>query len=252
MMPIVRIFGLTLQTPLLAVLAGFAGASWLAERRSRHDGFDSGVISNALFYGLIAGVLGARIGYVTLNLPSYAQDPLGALALNTTALSPYTGWPIAIGFVTWYVWRRHALRVTLLDSLVPAAVALAMGQVAADFLAGAAYGTPTTVPWAVSLWNVSRHPVQLYELAGLAVILALTLGIRRPLPGGALALLTLALYACLRVFVDGFRADAPALLGMRITQLAGVIIAVTSLWMLGELLQTATTSAPSPVVEGAT
>lgn len=252
MLPIIRIFGLTIQAPLLAILAGFAGASWLAERRSKHYGLDGGMISNALFYGLLAGVLGGRIGYVALNFSAYARDPMGALALNTTALSPYTGWPVAIGFTALYLWRKQALRVTLLDALTPAAVVLAMGLAAADYLAGAAYGTPSTAPWAVSLWNVSRHPVQLYELAGLAVILAITLGIRRPLPGGALALLTLALYACLRVFVDGFRADAPTLLGMRITQLAGLVIAVTSLWMVGELLQTSAGSTSHPVVEGAT
>lgn len=250
MMPIIQIFGLTIQAPLLAVMAGFAAASWLAERRSKHYGLDGGLISNALFYGLIAGVLGARIGYVALNVSSYARDPLGALALNTTALSPHMGWLVAAVFVAAYLWRKQALRVSLFDALAPAAVVFAMGLAVADFLAGSAYGTPTDLPWAISLWDVTRHPVQLYELIALVAILAVTLRAPTSLPDGALALITLALYACMRVLVDGFRADVPAVLGMRVTQVAGVVIALAALWMLGELLRTSSVEQiPSRVTE---
>ena len=240
MLPIARVFGLTIQTPLLATMMGFALASSLAGREAARRGLDGNVITNALFYGLIAGVLGARIGYVLLNLSAYTRDPLGALALNPTALSPWTGWPLAVGFAVWTVRRKRMLNMKLLDILAPPTIVFVMGLALADFLSGNAFGTPSTLPWAVALWNASRHPVQVYEFITLGVILVGLIVVSRRLPDmlpkGGLALLAVALYAAVRILVDGFRANVPLLLGLRITQLAGVLIAATALWLLGEWL----------------
>ena len=96
-------------------------------------------------------------------------------------------------------------------------------------------------PWAINLWGALRHPVQMYEFIALGVVLmALVWADRRNLPTGALVLLGIGLAAFARVLVDGFRAEVPLVLGLRITQLAGVFIAVIALWLWGEVLQTLT------------
>jgi len=256
MLPIARLFGLAIQTPLLATMLGFALASSLAGREAARRGLDGNALVNALYYGLLAGVIGARIGYVLLNLPAYERDPLGALALNPTALLYWAGWPAAIGVAACYLWQRRLLDRQVLDVLAPAAVVFTMGLAIGDFLSGSAFGTPSTLGWAVNLWNVSRHPVQLYEFLALVVILVTLMAVPRMLPGvlldGGLALLAVALYALARVFVDGFRADVPLVLSLRVTQVAGVLIAVTALWLLREWLVPRPLS-PGPVpasVEG--
>ena len=259
MLPIVRIFALTIQTPLLAIMIGVTLAMSVAGRQADQRGLDGNAVANALWSALIAGVLGARIGYVLLNWQAYARDPLDALALNTTALSPWMGWLTALVFGSWQLWRQRGLNVKLLDALAPAMAVLAVGLAVGDLLSGNAYGTPAKVPWAINVWNANRHPVQIYGALALLLILVLLLALPRTWPDGAVMLCFVALYAFAqpldhpsegglraarpgcrgfaRVLVDGFRADVPLLLGLRVTQLAGVLIAAKALWLLGELLQ---------------
>ncbi|MGQ9815358.1 MAG: prolipoprotein diacylglyceryl transferase family protein, partial [Candidatus Roseilinea sp.] len=106
----------------------------------------------------------------------------------------------------------------------------------AALLNGESLGQPTTLPWAVMIWGENRHPVPVYELAALAVIVLGSLRLLgRDLPPGAVALGALAAYAFARVAIDGFRADVPLLAGLRVTQIAGVVVCAVALWMLGEL-----------------
>ena len=59
-----------------------------------------------------------------------------------------------------------------LDALAPVFVGGLMVASFADFLGGPGFGTPTNMPWGISNFGISRHPVQLYELlVGLLALL---------------------------------------------------------------------------------
>ena len=240
MLPIARVFGLSLQTPLLAVLIGLMLAVELARRLASQRGLDGNTIANALANSMFAFVLGARLGYVFSNLSSYLKDPFGALALNTTAMLPWTGWLAAAVFAAWTLHRKHTLKVELAHVLLPAACVLGMGLAVSDLLSGNNFGTPTTLPWAINLWGALRHPVQVYEflMLGLALIALLRINTRNR-PTHAYIWIGIALVAFGRVWVDGFRAEVPLLVGLRVTQLAGVLITLVALWQLGEGLKPA-------------
>ena len=66
--------------------------------------------------------------------------------------------------------------------VAPLATGIAIGRWGC-FLSGLpdyTYGTPTSLPWGVDFGDgIPRHPVQLYESAAMAVLLALFLLIRR-------------------------------------------------------------------------
>lgn len=129
------------------------------------------------------------------------------------------------------------LRLVLLDIVTPGVVVFDMGLALGAYLNGDAFGIPAQLPWSVFLWGEWRHPVQLYELAGLALVLvALLIILRRRLRMGVTVLTAVVMVACLRILVDGFRADVATIFGLRVTQLAGVVIAVTALWLLAERL----------------
>lgn len=240
MLPIARVFGLSLQTPLLAALIGFALAVELARRLALRRGLDGNTIANALANSIFAFILGGRFGYVFSNLSSYLKDPLGALALNTTALLPWTGWLAATLFTVWAMRRKHILKVELAHVLLPAACVLGMGLAVSDLLSGNNFGIPTTLPWAINLWGALRHPVQVYEflMLGLVLIALLRIDTRNP-PASAFMWIGIALVAFGRVGVDGFRAEVPLLVGLRVTQLTGVLITLVALWQLGEGLKPA-------------
>ncbi len=236
MAPIIQVFGFSVQAGPLATLVGFVAGLWLSSRLAALRHLDGGVINDAGFYGALAGLIAARAGYVVVYWPAYATEPLSALMPSLTALLPWTGWPAGLAVAGWIVWRKGLLRAGLFDVLAPGVALLAMGLAGAALLNGESPGQPTTLPWAVTIWGESRHPVPVYELAALAVIApGCARLLRRDLPPGALALAALAAYAFARVVIDGFRADVPLLAGMRVTQLAGVVVCATALLMIERL-----------------
>ena len=100
----------------------------------------------------------------------------------------------------------------------------------AALLTGRNAGAPAALPWAVSLWGVPRHPVQLYEaLAALAVAgLALWMIARGSRPGSA-ALVALCGYGLSRWLLEPFRApeaSVTVLGGLRLAQVVGLALAV--------------------------
>ena len=76
----------------------------------------------------------------------------------------------------WYIHRHKLPWATVLDAAAPGVLAGLIIANLGALLAGNDVGAPANLPWAVDLWGVSRHPVQLYaalgELITLAVVLA--------------------------------------------------------------------------------
>ena len=59
---------------------------------------------------------------------------------------------------------------SLLDALTPGFIVLAGGLALADLASGDAYGSPSSLPWAIELWGAARHPTQIYQLIAVIVI----------------------------------------------------------------------------------
>jgi phosphatidylglycerol:prolipoprotein diacylglycerol transferase len=99
-----------------------------------------------------------------------------------------------------------------LDALAPGiALGLAIERLGA-FLGGVALGAPTALLWGVRILGVTRHPVQLAEMAALLGITALVWCNleRRASPGRSFAQVV-ALYTGQRLFLEAFRAQTPLL-----------------------------------------
>ena len=74
-------------------------------------------------------------------------------------------------------------------------------------LAGNGVGAPANLPWAVDLWGVSRHPVQLYAALGELITLAVVLhALRKPSRPGTAALLGLLGWGLTAWLIEPFRA----------------------------------------------
>src|SRR5262249_23059982 len=89
---------------------------------------------------------------------------------------------------------------------------MAVGRVGC-FLAGLSdgtYGSPTSLPWGVDLGDgVSRHPVQLYEIAFLLACGAALIRFRGRLRTGESFLLFVAPYCAFRFGVDFWKPGRP-------------------------------------------
>ena len=72
--------------PLLMLIALWAGL-WLAARRADRLGLDGDHVYNAGLYGLIAGIIGARLWFVLAHWENYAENLGQALSLSRSALA---------------------------------------------------------------------------------------------------------------------------------------------------------------------
>lgn len=230
MLPIVQIGPLAVQLPGLLLLAGVWIATTLIERSAPRHGIKPELLINLTFYSLVAGVLGARLGYAARYLPIYAADPLGLLSLNPSTLSLPDG--ILIGLLAaWIYGQRRGLPLwPTLDALAPGLAGFAVALGAAHLASGDAFGAPTDLPWAIHLWGAERHPTQVYEVLLALISLWLVIRLDRASPfAGAVFLSWLGLASGSRLFVEAFRGDSVLVLGgVRQAQLIslGVLLAI--------------------------
>jgi prolipoprotein diacylglyceryltransferase len=117
------------------------------------------------------------------------------------------------------------------DAMAPGLALMQAIAALGAFLTGEAYGSPSSLPWAVQIWGAARHPVQLYEAAVALGVLGVLwyVRMRKPYAGFVFGLCVL-LMAMGRLFVEAFRGN-PAVLagGFRTTQVISFGVAVVAL-----------------------
>lgn len=234
MFPYLRLGPFILPMASLALLAGFWIGLPLIEREAARLKINAAVLSNVIFYSLLAGLVGARLGYA-LEFPSvYSSNPLSLLALTPTTLSPSMGFVVGLFTFAIFVQRRNLPFRPTLDALAPGIALFMAAMGVSHILSGDAFGAPTGVPWAIRLWNEYRHPTQFYEtFIGLTIFLVIRERFPKPEGAGLNFLLMVALTAGSRVFLEAFRGDSVFLPGgFREAQLIALaVMGVGSYWM---------------------
>jgi len=231
MLPILQVGPLAIQLPGLLLLAGVWVGSALIEGEAPKRGLSGATLGSLVFYGLVAGLLGARLGYALRYWPVYAEDPLGMVSLNPLTLSTAEGVAAALLVGVVLARRRRLPLWSPLDAFTPGLAAFAVFAGLADLSSGNAFGAPTSLPWAIELWGAQRHPSQVYAiLLAMAVFVMIRRLSRAPAFPGFLFLTWLALAAASRLFLEAFRGGSVIVLGsLRAAQLMSLIILGTAL-----------------------
>jgi phosphatidylglycerol:prolipoprotein diacylglycerol transferase len=237
MLPTLEIGSLVLPTAGLVYIVGIWVSLTLVERAANALDADAGAIYGVATTALISGFVSARLFFVATHWDAYRQNPLGII------------WPLTSGFNWWaalllgfagaffYARARRLQAGVTLDALAPGVVLALMTISLADFLAGPGYGELADLPWSVSLFGISRHPVQLYELlVGLAALLAWRYALSWRTAPGQLFLVTVAVYSAGRLLVDAYRANAWLLSGgYHVLQILSLGVLLISLLLLVRL-----------------
>jgi prolipoprotein diacylglyceryl transferase len=252
MFPILQIGPLAIQLPGLLILLGVWFGIVAIEREADRLRLDRNGLSNLVFYSLIAGVLGARLGYALRYLEIYLRDPGGLFALNANTMAPIDGVLVGVLVVIVYAQRREFQLWPTLDALTPGLSVFVIGLACAHISSGDAFGSVTSLPWGIELWGAVRHPTQMVELiAALALFAALWRWRRRaPFPGYN-TLTWLALYAVTRLILEGLRGDSILIIGgIRSTQVISLGVALAALvslrWLAVRAARVAPGTAGSP------
>jgi phosphatidylglycerol:prolipoprotein diacylglycerol transferase len=91
------------------------------------------------------------------------------------------------------------------------------------------------LPWAIDVFGIRRHPVQIYEIViGITALAFWFAFLKRRSFKGQLFLISLAIYSGGRLFVDAYRANAwltPS--GFHILQLISIGLLLISVFLLG-------------------
>lgn len=233
MVPVIQLGRLALPTrPLLWLLAFYAGL-WLAERGATYRGHRGDLIWNAGFLGLAVGLVGGRLAYVIQHGEAYRQDWRAIFSLEPSTITPIVA--LAVGLVAGliYLARARLLTIDIADAIAPGlALALVLVHLG-DFLSGDAYGAPTHMPWAISLWGKPRHPVQLYEMSAMLITLAVLWRQQRAIRMGRSMWTMILGYGLTRLLFEPFRAESwlwPG--GYRGAQVLGLLMALAAIWAL--------------------
>jgi phosphatidylglycerol---prolipoprotein diacylglyceryl transferase len=243
MMPILfelRLFGYDLSLPTYGSLlaAAFLAALWVALRQARRAKVDAAVVTDLWIASLLSGVVGAKLLLYLLDFDFYVHNPKAIIPTLRSAGVFYGGLILAI-VVSLVMVKRRGLDGWLIgDILAPAII---LGQAVGRwgcFAAGCCWGTPTSLPWAVTFTNprahditgvplnVALHPVQIYlSLADLALFIVLIAAAARKKFNGQIMLLYMILYPVLRGTLEFFRGDPRGeIAGMSTSQAISIVV----------------------------
>lgn len=164
----------------LALILGIFVFYKLAEKK----GLNTSKIFDKLIWIILAGLIGARIGYVIAHFRYYVEYPLDILKIWQGGLVFHGGF--LGGFLVMMIWLFKKERKNLwkwFDAAIPALVlANSIGKIGC-FLNGCCYGRETSLPWAVKIPvlgdNLPRHPTQIYESLAYFLIFVILILINR-------------------------------------------------------------------------
>lgn len=162
MLPVLLKIGrVEIHSYTVCMLTAFIVVGWLAyiEAKRRVRLTEATITVGSI--GLIGAVLGAKVGMLVFLGPTNFWRLLPTIPSHgSTLVGGLTG-----GYIAMVLAERalHVDRCTgdLLAPYLP--LGQAIGRLG-NFLAGDAYGLPSSLPWAVFQAGAFRHPVQLYEL----------------------------------------------------------------------------------------
>lgn len=156
---------------VMVALGALAGL-WVFRRELARSGLPDAALDAAVF-GLIGGLVGAKLLYVFEHL---AEGSFVPLLLDRGGMSWFGGFVggLAAGYTT--IRLRGWPMLGVLSAATPAlAVGQLLGRIGC-FLVGDDYGSPTSLPWGVAFprglppTTVPVHPAQIYEAIFLGVL----------------------------------------------------------------------------------
>jgi len=233
MMPILQVGPVAIPLPTILILLGIWLGISLAERHAHHYTTDPDQLFNMALIALVSGVIAARLTYVARFPSAFSQNPLDIFSRNLGLFDPIGGLVFGTIIATIYAQRKGMRLWPTLDALTPAFAVLALAYGFAHLASGEAFGAATSLPWGVEWWNARRHPSQIYEIFGAALILFIFLPGRRNIaPSGVYFLYFVCLTSGLHLFLEAFRGDSPITIwGLRVPQIVAWVLLAAGLWL---------------------
>lgn len=224
------VFGINIYWYGIIIAAGMILAFIYGAREFKRQGMKQDDLLNMFLISVPVAILCARLYYVVFSFDLYRDDLRSILDIRNGGIAVY-GSLIGAGVVVVIYCLKKKLNVgEVLDVL---AVGFLIGQAIGrwgNFVNGEAFGSPTTLPWAMSIaqdgvtYANSVHPTFLYESVWNAVGAALLLIYKRHKKfSGELFCAYILWYGAGRFWIEGLRTDSLYIGSVRVSQVVALL-----------------------------
>ncbi len=151
-------FSIKLYGLLIAI--GYLLALMVATKLATKKGLDVDALYDAIIFGTVGGIIGARAYYVAFNWDYYSANPSHIMNISEGGLAIYGGiiGALLVGFITCKV-----RKFSVLDTFDLAAVGFLIGQGVGrwgNFTNQEAFGTNTDLPWGMISDKISEYIIR--------------------------------------------------------------------------------------------
>jgi phosphatidylglycerol---prolipoprotein diacylglyceryl transferase len=236
----------------IVIMLGVIAAAYMAAMEAKRRGLDPDIIWDALFWIVLAGIVGARIWHILtppasmaaegITTKFYLTHPLDMLNIRNGGLGIFGA--VIGGALAFYIYcRNKKLSFPVwMDIVAPGlALAQALGRWG-NFFNQELYGAPTNLPWKLFIDTAHRlpayaqtayyHPLFAYEfiwnLLNMAVLLWIGRKFAGTLKAGDIFLVYLIIYPCGRFMLEFLRLDPGQVGGVNINQIIMGIVALAA------------------------
>ena len=238
MFPIMNIGPLAIQAAGLILLLSFFIGTYFTSKLAGGLNTNADAIENSLLIGIIAGLVGARVGFMMIYPSVFIDNPLNLVSLTPSMLDASFG--VLVGILTAIILaqKKQLPLWPSLDTLTPFIILIFAGIHLANYANGSAFGIPTQLPWGIQLWNEVRHPVQLYALILVGFLFIWHLAQTRLfkttgfLRSGVLFNIILAGLSAITLFTRAFIAEKVLLGQINFYQVVAMIVLVGTLVLI--------------------
>ena len=225
------VFGFDIQSYGVSKALAALVAAFMLARTFERLGLKRDSAYSLVMWATVWGFVGAKAYYLLENMPTLTVHDLGGMGFT------WYGGLIGGVVAALVIVHRHQLPLGVVAgaAAVPLTVAYGIGRLGCLLAGDGTYGSPTSLPWAMTFPNgvvatdVPVHPTPLYEALAAVVIAAVLWVLGKRWNPPAVFGAYLALSGISRFFVEFLRINEPALLGLTQPQLwalAGLISGV--------------------------
>jgi len=210
-----KIGGITIHSYGLMMALSIICALFMGCYRGKRRGFSIEVVTDIAFYGIIGGIIGAKVLYLITEASELVNNPGSIVDMLTGGFVVYGAILGGIAGAYLYCKAKKLEFITYFDLLVPSlALAQGIGRIGC-LLAGCCYGRETNSFIGI-IFNHSNYapngirlfPTQIFSSIGDFCIAAiLIIYARKTVKRGKVAGLYLILYSIGRFFIEFLRGD---------------------------------------------
>lgn len=242
----VNIGNFSLHFYSLCILLGVIFAYLIIMKEAKKQKINPDVMFNIIFWGLLLGIIGARLYYVLFNFEYYVFHMDEIIKVWNGGLAIHGGIIVGLIVVYFYSTKRNLSFLKLTDIIIPGVIlAQAFGRWG-NFFNQEAYGSITTYNTLKSMHipsfiingmyinNNYYHPTFLYESIWCLIIFIVlsTLVLLKIKKKGLYTSIYLIMYGIERCIIESIRQDSLMIFNIKVAQIVSILMVLLGIIIL--------------------